>query len=144
MRLTDPRHVAFWAEARLDTHRLKDCGPFDDNPEGAAFCVRAILTGTKTATSALAATARDYAIGDLEIVTEFDGTPRAVIEITGTDLILFGAVDHAFAKAEGDGTVAAWRETHLRYYGNLLKARSEILTEDTQLRRIFFKRVYPT
>ncbi|MEM7507189.1 MAG: ASCH domain-containing protein [Pseudomonadota bacterium] len=146
--LTDPTTARFWAQAEaalgpLPRDRLSDIGPFDDNAEGAAYCVAAILDGTKTATSALAATARDYQPGDLEIATEFDGTPRALFEITATDLCPFGEIDEAFAQAEGDGTLAAWRETHLRYYGARLAERGETLTQDTMLRRIFLERLYP-
>lgn len=145
---TDPAIDAFWARAEealgpLPRNRLADIGPFDDHEEGAAFCIRAILDGSKTATSTLAATARTYRPGDLEIATEFDGTPRALLRITETDLRPFGKIDDTFAQAEGDGTLAAWRQTHLRYYSARLAERGETLTEDTMLRRIVFERLYP-
>ncbi|MEM7678726.1 MAG: ASCH domain-containing protein [Myxococcota bacterium] len=146
--LKDPRHIAFWAEAEdalrcISRTRLRDAGPFDDNEDGAAYCAHAVFEGTKTATSTLAATARDFTPGDLELVTEFDGTPRALIEITYIDQACFGEIDDGFAVAEGDGTLAQWRETHLRCYGARMAERGETLDERTPLLRIFFRRLYP-
>ncbi|MEM8793532.1 MAG: ASCH domain-containing protein [Pseudomonadota bacterium] len=148
MRLTDPRHQAFWRKAEraagnLQLARLKDIGCFDDHPEGAKFCADAVLAGTKTATSAHAGTARDYRAGDLEIVTLFDGQPVAVIEIINVDRRTFGEIDEDFAIAEGDGSLAKWRETHTRYYGGLLAERGKALDAETPLVRIFFRKIFP-
>ncbi|MEM9043187.1 MAG: ASCH domain-containing protein [Pseudomonadota bacterium] len=146
--LSDQRHAAFWKEATSATrcvsaNRLADIGWFDDNEEGARFCADAVLSGDKTATSTLAATARSYVPGDLEIVTLFDGTPVALIEITHVDERPFGSIDDAFARLEGDCSLNQWRETHERYYGARLSERGEVLSEDTPLLRIFFRRLYP-
>lgn len=142
----------FWADAirahpEIDAGRLTGVFAFDDNAEGAAFCAAAVLSGEKIATSALAA---DFGPdrpeplpGDLEIVTEFDGTPRALIAYTAIDRVRFGDVDEAFARAEGDGCLAAWRATHLRYYGARCAAHRTSLTEETELLRLFFHRVHP-
>ncbi len=144
---TDARTRAFWqaflaATPGADPARLTAVFAFDDNPEGAAFCAAAVLDGRKTATSSLDSGPLPRP-GDLEIVTEHDGTPRAVIRITRVDRVAFGAVDEAFAVAEGDGSLAAWRETHLRYYGARCAERGEALGPGTMLRRIFFERVWP-
>lgn len=150
-----PMVEAFWAgflatrpDPAADRASLADVFAFDDNAEGAAFCARAVLSGAKTATSALAAPydAGEQPCpkpGDLNIVTELDGTPRAVIEITAVDRIAFGAVDEAFAIAEGDGALASWLATHRRYYGARCAERGLALTADTVLLRIFFRRVHP-
>lgn len=147
-----PALAEFWDQAlsahpELDRNRLTGVFAFDDNPEGAAFCAAAVVSGEKTATSALAAEfGPDHPAprpGDLEIVTEFDGAPRAVIAYTAIDRIRFGDVDEAFARAEGDGTLAAWRRTHLRYYGDRCADLGTRLTGDTELLRLFFRRVHP-
>ena len=147
-----PAIAAFWAQAiaahpDIDSDKLTDVFAFDDNPDGAAFCAAAVLTGEKIATSALPA---DFGpdqpvprVGDLAIVTEHDGTPRAVIAYTHVDRVRFGDVDTGFAIAEGDGDLAGWRATHLRYYGTRCAAHGVALTEQTELLRLFFRRVYP-
>ncbi|MGD1925993.1 MAG: ASCH domain-containing protein [Paracoccaceae bacterium] len=155
MPLSDPRHVAFWAEFRAAVPGDQDAPAqptgvfsFDDNERGAAECALAVLEGHKVATSALAlpfdlGEDRFPEPGDHEIVTLFDGAPYAVIRITRWDRIRFGDVDEAFAIDEGDGSLAAWRKTHLRYYGTLCEAYGVPLTDATELLRIFFDRVYP-
>ncbi|MEM7287450.1 MAG: ASCH domain-containing protein, partial [Actinomycetota bacterium] len=104
---------AFWAEFRRLNPQAPD-GPadvfaFDDNAAGAAFCAHAVLTGDKSATSALSLDLVPPEPGTLEMVTELDGSPRAVIAVTRTDFVAFGDVDRAFARAEGDGSLKAWR-----------------------------------
>lgn len=147
----EPFWEAFLAtrpDPEADRRRLGDVFAFDDNAEGAAFCANAVLSGTKVATSALAAMhaaggrAQPVA-GTLEIVTEFNGTPRAIIEIERVDSAPYGAIDEAFARAEGDGSLAAWRKLHQRYYGQQCATLGLALTDDTLLLRIFFRRVYP-
>ncbi|HUS54255.1 MAG TPA: ASCH domain-containing protein [Thermohalobaculum sp.] len=147
-----PATAEFWVLAiamhpDIDADRLTDVFAFDDDADGAAFCAAAVLSGEKTATSALAADfGPDRSIpraGDLGIVTEYDGTPRAVIAYTDVDRIRFGDVDAGFAIAEGDGDLAAWRATHLCYYGARCSAHGVALTEETELLRLFFHRVYP-
>lgn len=155
MPLTDPRHAAFWAVFRSSLpgdstvpEQPSGVFSFDDNERGAAECALAVLEDRKTATSALAlpfdrGEDRFPEPGDHEIVTLFDGTPYAVIRIERWDRIRFGDVDEAFAVAEGDGTLDAWRATHTRYYGPICRALGAPLNDDTELLRIFFQRVYP-
>ena len=147
-----PAAAKFWAQATaahpdIDADRLTDVFAFDDNADGAAFCAAAVLSGEKIATSALPA---DFGpdqpmprVGDLAIATEHDGTPRAVIAYTDIGRVQFGEVDAGFAIAEGDGDLAGWRATHLRYYGTRCAAHGVALTEQTELLRLFFRRVYP-
>jgi uncharacterized protein YhfF len=58
-------------------------------------------------------------VGDVEIVIDWSGTPLAVVEVTDVRILPFQQVDDAFARdeGEGDGTLAAWREGHWRYFG---------------------------
>jgi uncharacterized protein YhfF len=147
-----PAAAEFWALAvaarpDIDAGRLTGAFAFDDNAAGAAECAAAVLSGGKTATSALAADFGPHRpaprVGDIEIVTGHDGTPRAVIAYTRIDRVRFGDVDAAFARAEGDGGLAGWRATHLRYYGARCSALGVPLTRETELLRLFFRRLHP-
>lgn len=148
----DPRVKAFW-QAFLDSRTgvAPELAPapaevfaFDDNAEGAAVCAAGVLSGEKTATSSLAA---DYPVpprpGDHAVVTELDGTPRAVIEYLSVAGMRFGDADEAFARAEGDGTLANWQAIHRRYYGTRCAAHGLALDDRTELLRMFFRRVWP-
>lgn len=82
-----------------------------------------VLAGTKTAT---AGAYDDYTVegeaipvpGDLSIILDGTGTPRAVIRTTHVDTVRFDAVTaaHAHAEGEGDRTLAAWRDIHERFW----------------------------
>ncbi|NQW09798.1 MAG: ASCH domain-containing protein [Alphaproteobacteria bacterium] len=154
--MISPTVQVFWEDflatrpdPETDRQRLHDVFAFDDNPEGAAFCAAAVIAGDKVATSGLLAMydaeGRSHPVpGDLEIVTEFDGTPRAVIGIERVDSAPYGAIDAAFARAEGDGSLTAWRKLHQRYYGQQCAELGLSLTDKTQLLRIFFRCIHPT
>src|SRR5437870_3025454 len=59
---------------------------------------------------------------DVTIVTLGDGTPVAIIETTEVRLVPFGAVDAAFAAAEGEGdrSLVWWRAAHTAFFGRVL------------------------
>lgn len=144
----DPRLAAFWqayvASRPGPAPELTEVYAFDDNAEGAAVCAAGVLSGSKTATSWLAA---DYPElprpGDHVVVTELDGTPRAVIEYLTVGRMRFGDADEAFARAEGDGTLENWLAIHRRFYGTRCAAHGLALNDDTDLVRIHFRRVWP-
>ena len=147
--MTDARVDAFWqgfvaSRRGAPPPELTEVFAFDDNAEGAAACAAGVLSGEKVATSSLAA---DYPVpprpGDHAMVTELDGTPRAVIEYVSVERMRFGEADEAFARAEGDGTLENWLAIHRRYYGTRCAAHGWTLDDDTELLRIFFRRVWP-
>ena len=57
--------------------------------------------------------------GMLWLVVDAAVRPRAVIRTTRVDTCAFDDVDAAFARdeGEGDGSLAWWRDAHLRYFG---------------------------
>ena len=144
----DPRVAEFWQDFLASRPgpgpALAEVFAFDDNVEGAAVCAAGVLSGEKSATSSLAA---DYPVpprpGDHAVVTELDGTPRAAIEYLSVERMRFGDADEAFARAEGDGTLANWLSIHRRYFGTRCAAHGLALDDDTELLRMFFRRVWP-
>ena len=56
--------------------------------------------------------------GGYSVLTEHDGTPRAVIRTTVLERRAFADVDAAFAwdEGEGDRTLADWKDGHRRYF----------------------------
>lgn len=82
-----------------------------------------VLAGTKTATSSAL---RDYsdtdqvvpADGDLSIITDGAGHPRALIQTTQVRTVPFVEVSaaHAAAEGEGDLSVEHWRQVHRAFF----------------------------
>lgn len=127
--MTDALIQRFWAAARAAVPRLPDAPPAawafgaESEPAEADELLTLVLRGVKTATSA---SLWDYeaageplpAEGDLGIVLDGSGIPRAVIETTAVAVVAFDQVGdaHAFAEGEGDRTLASWRRVHERFW----------------------------
>lgn len=96
---------------------------FGDNPELADELLVLVLAGTKTATAELVAVYEDAAepvpvVGDLSIVLDGSGAPRALLRTTKVEVVPFSAVtaEHAWLEGEGDRSLATWRAEHERYW----------------------------
>lgn len=123
----DARIAEYWRDARTALPDLPETPPeawgFGATPEHADELLALVLTGAKTGT---ASSLWDYeasgdslpTVGELSIILDGAGTPRAVIETTAVEIVPFQAVDdeHAHAEGEGDRTLAYWREVHERYW----------------------------
>ncbi|WP_273324222.1 ASCH domain-containing protein [Vallitalea guaymasensis] len=56
-------------------------------------------------------------VGDLSIVTDWEGVPRCVIETTQVTIIPFSDITYDICKREGeDDTLESWREGHIRFF----------------------------
>ena len=94
---------------------------FGDGPALCREFTDLVIAGRKTATSGAL---RDFpagepgrpAVGRRDIATDWDGTPRVVIETVEVTERRFRDVDARFAEAEGEGGLDAWREGHIRYF----------------------------
>lgn len=96
---------------------------FGATREHADGLLELVLAGTKTAT---ASSVWDYEFsgdalpqaGELSIILDGMGAPRALIETTDVVVVPFDevAAAHAFAEGERDRTLSSWREVHKRYW----------------------------
>lgn len=117
----------FWRAAREACPELPTDRPeawaFGATPAHADELLALVLDGIKVGT---ASSLWDYEAtgdplpveGELSIILDGVGAPRAVIETTALVTVPFDEVDeeHAFAEGEGDRTLAHWRTVHERYW----------------------------
>ncbi|WP_051259308.1 ASCH domain-containing protein [Schaalia suimastitidis] len=119
----------FWARATAvcaDLNPLSEAPPawaFGAGSEQANRLAQLVVDGVKTATASYFA---DYLaeeeplphIGDLGIVLDGQGVPRALIRTTEVDVVPFALVgaDHARAEGEGDGSIQQWRDSHEAFW----------------------------
>lgn len=129
---------AFWLDARVHA-RLNELSAygarssldillppaefFGGTPQVATELADLIVAGSKTAT---AGALWDYQAageelprpGDLTIVVDGLGEPRALIATTQVRTVPFDEVDaeHAAAEGEGDGSLDHWRSVHQEFF----------------------------
>lgn len=96
---------------------------FGGTHEQADELLALVLDGTKTATASAnwayeVERAEIPRPGELSIVLDGAGHPRALVRTTAVDVVPFSEVaeDHARAEGEGDRSLAHWREGHERFF----------------------------
>lgn len=159
----DTRIVAFWEAARghlgwgkvdavlgesVDGAVAPPAWSFGDDPRLADELARLVLEGRKTATST-ALVEYDLTgeplprVGDVAIVLDATGDPRALVRTTGVGVVAFDAVDaaHAAAEGEGDLSLASWRREHEVYWRRVLGDEGFSTGMDVVVER--FELVYP-
>jgi uncharacterized protein YhfF len=120
---------------------------FGDNPALADELLDLVLRGTKTATAELVASFEAAeeplpSVGDLSIVLDGSGAPRALLRTTEVDVVPFSSVtaEHARLEGEGDRTLETWRAEHERYWR---RTAGRSFTDDALVVCERFKLLYP-
>lgn len=120
----DPARVtAFWRAVATTSGPEPESWAFGDHARLADELLALVLDGTKTATAGALADyeAHDEQLpepGDLAIVLDGAGEPRALLQVTHVEVRPFSEVDaeHAWLEGEGDRSLAHWREGHERFF----------------------------
>ena len=101
---------------------------FCADEHNANLCAELVVAGRKRATCSLAywyleKGERMSEQGDLLVVTDWSGQPKALVEMVSVTLCPFDEVDAAFAaeEGEGDGSLAWWREAHRAFFEREMK-----------------------
>jgi uncharacterized protein YhfF len=105
-----------------EKHTLFTAGYFCADRENANICSALIQSGKKTATCSMkywyeSGAAPIPSIGQLQVVTDWDGVPTSIIETTEVQEEKFCDVpaEFALAEGEGDGSFEWWRQAHWNY-----------------------------
>ncbi len=112
--------------------------------------VELVKTGKKNAT---ASAVRSYEfegeelpeIGNLSIVTNWDGEAQFIIRTSKIDIVPFRDVSEEFAavEGEGDGSLEYWRKVHTEYFSEEFEEMGEEFTEDALTICERFEIVFP-
>ena len=145
MSAVDPHRsdiVAFMAEASAALGTLlpapKDVFNFGggarSNPELVDKLLHLAVTGQKTATTSFPIPNPLYwGVGDLSVILDGQGMPRAVMRTTSLVRCQFKDVAEDFALAEAEGDYEAYRKGHIEFYrkenGHELIDESMVLCE---------------
>ena len=123
---------------------------FGDNPGLADALLGLVLTGEKTGTATavaelVAAGEPEPQVGDLSIILDGAGSPRALIRTTQVRRSRMGDVDALFAASEGEGdrTLESWRRDHGRYWRRTLAGTGVQVDDDLEVVLETFEVLYP-
>lgn len=117
----------FWEKFCLANPAVNPETPYDvwyfgNTSEMARRLGELVLKGDKRATTTLHEEAEmdEYApvAGDYSIVTDFEGNPMCIIQMTEISILPFDEVDaeYALVEGEGDKSLDYWREGHRRFF----------------------------
>lgn len=126
-----------------------DTWHFGDTEKLANELAELVKTGEKTATSVLVWQFEDNGwkfptIGDIVIVTDWNGNPSCIIEITEVEVRAFDEIDERFVfdYGEGDKSLAWWRRGMWGYYSKLCRKIGREPTGDMPLSCQRFRLVF--
>jgi len=113
---------------------------FCDNKKDADECAELVVKKIKQATSPSAWWFKKNnepfpKAGDIAIVTNWDGNPKAIIRTTKVEIVKYKNISPEYARLEGEGdkTLEYWKKVHWIYYQNEMKEFNEFPTEDMEI-----------
>ena len=114
---------------------------FHDNKEDADRLAELTLNGKKKASSGLYAFYKKYNIelpkvGNKQIITDFDGKAKAIIETKSVDTIPFNKISREYAVLDMGTNIEPlekWKKAHWEFFENFMKEIGEKPTEDMLL-----------
>ncbi|MGH6894322.1 MAG: ASCH domain-containing protein [Dongiaceae bacterium] len=146
---------AFWREAVAATSELNPdtefaVWSFGDNQELCDHVLAETLAGRNRGTASLKG---DYEgergrlpqVGDVAIVTDWAGAPRAVLVTRRIDIRRYADIDEDFARAEDYVTdpLNEWREVHWAYFSRCCAELGRVASLDMPIVCERFELVYP-
>ncbi|PCJ22682.1 MAG: RNA-binding protein [Flavobacteriales bacterium] len=122
---------------------------FCDNEKDANECADLVMKKIKQATcSSLISFEKENEplpkVGDIDIITNWNGEALAIIETTEVTLITYHQIDESFAIAEGEGdkSLAYWKKVHWDFFKRELAEFGESPSEGMMLIAQKFKTIY--
>ena len=113
---------------------------FCDNEKDANECLQWVVEGIKRATTTSTWWFETFKyplpkIGDLYIVTDWEGIAKAIIQTIKIEKTPFNKVTSEYAEIEGEGdkSLAYWNKVHWDYYSREMNEKGEHPTEDMLL-----------
>lgn len=128
--------------------RSVNSGYFCADEYNANLCADLVLRGIKTATCSLHYWYEQGEslpqVGDLHIVTNWQGYPLCIIEINEVKLCPFNQVtaNFAYCEGEGDRSLNDWHKMHQAFFEQECREAKITFTEDSLLVLEHFKVVY--
>lgn len=122
------------------------CDNQKDTDECAELVVRRIKQATSPSVWWFTKNKEEFPkAGDLAIITNWEGEPKAIIRITKVALVKLKDITPEYANREGEGnrSLAYWKQVHLEYYSREMKQYDESPHEEMEIVCEYFETLYP-
>ena len=124
---------------------------FHNNEADANRLAELTLTGKKRASSGLHSLYQQYnvdlpTVGAKQIVTDFNGKAKAIIENVSVDTIPFNKISKEYAELDMGTDIEPlekWKKAHWDFFESFLKENGEKPTEDMLIVAVEFKKIWP-
>lgn len=83
-------------------------------------------------------------IGDIAIVTNWDGCPKAIVRTTRVEVLKFKDTtpEYAYIEGEGDRSLQYWKKVHWDYYESEMKEFGEYPFEEMEIICEYFETIW--
>lgn len=154
MQLPNPSVAKLWANFVQQYPKYKNTPIpnhfyFCDNEQDANTCADLVVKKIKQATATSLWWYEYHGeprpnIGDLYIVTDWEGSAKAIIELIAITHVPFNEVGADFAEAEGEGdkSLGYWRKVHKAYYQREMEAVGARFKENMMISCERFRTVF--
>ena len=122
---------------------------FSDNKKDADECTELVVQGIKQATSPSVWWFQKNneelpRSGDLAIITNWEGEPKAIIETVKVEIVKFKNIspEYAFIEGEGDRSLEYWKKVHWEYYTKEMKEHGEFPTQEMEIVCEYFEKIW--
>ncbi len=124
---------------------------FHNNRQDANRLAELTLTDKKKASSGLYSLYEHYnadlpSVGEKQIVTDFDGKAKAIIENVSVDTIPFNRISKEYAELDMGTDIEPlkkWKKAHWDFFESFLKESGEKPTEEMLIVAVKFKKIWP-
>ena len=124
---------------------------FHNNKKDANRLAELTLAGKKRASSGLYSLYQHYnvdlpTVGTKQIVTDFDGKAKAIIENVSVDTIPFNKISKEYAELDMGTDIEPlekWKKAHWEFFENFLKESGKKPNEEMLIVAVEFKKIWP-
>lgn len=152
----DPTVYVMWedygqAHPEVKSEGMPESWFFHDNQKDADRLAKLVIDGKKRASSGLYKWYEDAgadlpAVGTKHIITNFDGTAQAIIEIVQVDTIPFKQISEAYAAMDmgtEEEPLPKWKKAHRVFFESTFEDGPETFSEDMPVVCETFKTIWP-
>lgn len=139
------------ANPKSKNEEIPESDFFHDNEDDANRLAELTLNGKKNASSSLLSLYKKYKVdlpkvGAKQIVTDYNGKAKAIIENKSVDIVPFNKISKEYAQADMGTDIEPlkkWKKAHWNFFKTILEESGNSPAEDMPVVCVRFKTIWP-